>query len=313
MVSDKDKKVQEEKVELGNDPEASEGKEYDEEWDLLDKEDAETKDGDSGPGDDVPIPEIPGEDQASDEGADKKKEVSEHHGSVESLEKALNDTKTYANTLKGERDELQKKLREFEEGKATAKDVDDARKSVQDAKDNLDEIKAKVYEDYPELKDLLDPLIATNRNLSKEITDLKHEKEEGREKRDKQAKIDDFNNNIKPKILEKHENFDAIMRNPDYWSWAEKQRPALRTAAMDSPDPQDIVWALNEFKVFKASDKADDLKKRDQETRNQKLTNAQSLRGGASQFTPKREGEDPNDYSGGWNEAGKVLKEEGLA
>lgn len=57
-----------------------------------------------------------------------------------------------------------------------------------------------------------------------------------------------FEANVKPKVVKVHPDFDEIVRNPKYWEWARAQRPALRFAAEDSPDPEDIIWALGEFK-----------------------------------------------------------------
>lgn len=56
----------------------------------------------------------------------------------------------------------------------------------------------------------------------------------------------------KPKIVRVHPDFDEIMKDKGYWQWAEKQEPNLKHAAFDSPDPADIIWALYEFKKYKA-------------------------------------------------------------
>lgn len=67
-----------------------------------------------------------------------------------------------------------------------------------------------------------------------------------------------FEREVKPKILKVHPDFDTIViiKNPDgsvalndaYIKWAEQQRPALRTAALQSSEPDDIIWALSEYK-----------------------------------------------------------------
>lgn len=54
--------------------------------------------------------------------------------------------------------------------------------------------------------------------------------------------------NVKPKVLEVHPDFDEIVKNETYWQWIEKQRPALKFAGKDSGDPDDIIWAISEYK-----------------------------------------------------------------
>jgi chromosome segregation ATPase len=292
---------------------------YDNEWDRLEKQEGEKGEGDGDIDDPIDPPADPPEDL--DEGEIPKKaplekekeDLSEHHGTVESLEKALKDTKKYAGNLQAEVNDLKTKVDAFEKGKATAEEVEEAKRAVKDAQDNLDEIKEKVYEDYPELKALIDPLIEHNRELKKQVEGIKEKDEESHkqdaEKDARQKAVNHFNENIKPKILVDHSDFDGIMKDPEYWSWADQQRPSLKTAAAFSDDPDDINYALTEFKKFKHSDEAEALRTKDKEKRDKKLKNAQTIRGGATPFQAKGKA-DEDDYDGGWAEAGKVLDKE---
>lgn len=290
-------------------------KEYDQAW--VDA-DSTNKDGDGtdnenhdDPQDGLPPKKDEGEAQKSEENQDTQK-ISKEHGDVESVEKALKDTKIYATKLAQEKAELERKLRAFEEGKATEKEVLDAKLKLQDAKDNLDDIKARIYEDYPELKDLFDPLIDSNRALKKEITELKTKSVAETEKDQKEKALDHFNSKVKPAVLEKHKDFDSIIKDDSYWQWADEQRPALKVAALHSSDPDDIVWAISEYKKYKFSDAAKDVKTRQDQEKKQRLINAQSLRGGGTPFTGGNSS-NPDDYDSAWNEAGNTLLKEGVA
>ena len=62
-----------------------------------------------------------------------------------------------------------------------------------------------------------------------------------------------FEANIKPQIIRVHPDFDAIMKDEGYWQWAEQQPTQLKHAALTSGNPSDIIWAINEYKKFKAA------------------------------------------------------------
>lgn len=74
------------------------------------------------------------------------------------------------------------------------------------------------------------------------------------EKSKKAKSLEVFNNNVKPRILRVHPDFDAIMQSKTYWEWAETQEPELKRCAMDSPDAADIIWAISEYKNAQKDD-----------------------------------------------------------
>jgi chromosome segregation ATPase len=300
-------------------------KEYDEEFERLASEEAKAQNEDEDK-----EPEKDGESEAKtkeeQEGQEEQEAIeaslseeqkSKDHGSIESLEKALNDTKSYATKLAEEKAELVKKLKEYEEGKATQKEVEDQKKATEDAKDDLDKIKESIYEDYPELKAILDPLLEQSKVLKKTVEEIRAGQEkkaaEDTAEAARKAAFDEFNKNVKPKILEKHADFDRIVRSEAYWKWADEQRPALKFAAMDSPDPEDIVMAVTEFKKSAYADKIEGFKSKQAEKKQQILTSAQTLRGGSTSFPSSgKKSVDPNDYEAGWKEAEEKLKSEGI-
>lgn len=250
-----------------------------------------------------------GKDDPAPQDEKKQEETSKTYGTVASMEKALNDTKSYARKLEGELAELRK----LKESGATKKEVEDQKKVVSAAKDNLDDIKAKVYDDYPELKELLDPMIERNRTLETELESIKQATKADAEKASRQAALDAFNDNVKPRIVAEHPDFDAIVKADSYWKWVEEQRPALKFAASESNDPADINWALSEFKKSKYAGDIEKLKQEESEKRKRKITDAQTLRGGSAGPPSRSTGKkDPNDYDGGFNEAAALLEKEGI-
>lgn len=226
--------------------------------------------------------------------ADKDKD----HGSIEAVTKALKDTQSYATKLSQEIAELKKSKTEGTEAEIAAQ-----QKKTDDAKADLDAIANSIYEDYPELKALVDPLLAKTRSLESEVTTLKKGKEVDAEKEARARAKETFETTVKPKILEKHKDFDAIIKTEAYWKWANEQRPGIRFMAMDSDNPDDISTALNEYKksgLYKAD--IDQIKEKDR-TKRDNLINAQALRGGSTSFpAPKTPDTGKDDYDAGWRE-----------
>lgn len=188
---------------------------------------------------------------------------------VSASEKALRDTKVWATKLAQENAELKRIVADFN------------KQSEAQTASEIDALRESVYADYPELKGLLEPLI-------QDISEIKRSKANDAEKSKHQEALDYFNSNVKPEVLKAHPDFDSILfdgkggANDEYFTWALKQRPSLRIAAMDSSDPEDITWAVTEFKKYKGSGEAQALKQKQENERRQKLVNSQTLRGGKS-------------------------------
>lgn len=239
-----------------------------------------------------------------------------------SYEKALKDTKAWATKLAMENAELKKTIEAAKAGKASEQDVSDAKKAVEDAKGSLDAVRKKVYEDYPELEALLEPIIRQNSELGQKITNLESEKAKDAEDAKHKAAFEHYTANVKPMVVKVHPDFEDIIfamkdgkragLNKEYFDWAEKQRPSLRVAALNSSDPQDIILAVTEFKKFRGSDEAKELKQKEEQAKKDKLINAMSLRGGNAGLAMKSGKTDSDDYEAGWNEAGKALKSQGV-
>jgi hypothetical protein len=287
--------------------------EYDAEWARLDKAEGIEKKPDTDPpvkdaDTDLPAGEIPA---APDVSTDKGEDKSDKYGTVKSMEKALDDTKTYAHRLEAERADLTKKLAELQQGGATKADVAEAAQAVKTAQDDLDAVKARVYEDYPELQALLDPIMERNKALESKVLSLETTKAKESEADQKKTLIDNFNKNVKPEVIKVHADFETIMQSEEYWKWAEKQRPALRVAAMDSPDPEDIKWAVGEYKKGKATSQVPGIREKEAADREKRLKNSATLRGGSTSFPAAGQGDkNPDVYD--WDGAGELLKKQGI-
>ncbi len=249
-------------------------------------------------------------------------------GSIDAMEKAVKDSQAAVTRLAQEKAELERRLKAVEDGKGSQAEVEAQKKAVSAAIADFDSIvnnASKVYEDYPELKNVLDPIINATKGLATELTTLRSKTAEDSAKDARQKAIDDFNTNVKPEVLKEHPDFDEIIMkqdgsgrlvaNEEYFSWAEKQRPSLKTAALASNDPEDIKFAVREFKKFKAQDAASDTAAKEQAEREKKLKNLQTTRAGGTHpaLPGTKFGADRHkEYDAGWDAAGKALKAQGL-
>ena len=302
-----------EKVEDSAPAEPTPDEEYDKAW----------NEGVEGEGDGTPEGEPPaeGDEPKPDEGVppeeapvpDEPAPVSAEYGTVKAMEKAIKDTKAYATGLKSEVDNLQAKVKEYDEGKATPEDVASARKGVELAKGDYEKAREVLYEDYPEMKAVIEPLVEQNKIFAASNEALSKKLRANDEADEKARALKDFNLNVKPSILEEHPDFDHIWKEefPLYDAWARMQKPELMKKAIGSNSPEDINEALTEYKAFKATGAAKVLKADEESKRKNKLSNAQSIRGGSVPPGVGRATE-KGDYTTGWNEADKLLKDEGV-
>lgn len=235
-----------------------------------------------------------------------KKEAEQHEESADA--KALKDTKAWATKLAQENAELKRLMSEG----ATKQEIAEQRQTVEEAKkdigaDTLD----SVYREYPELKEVLSPLLDTVKTLQAQADEMKRDKQVSAEQQaenDKKAALENFETKIMPKVMEGpdgHADFKEIISSADYFEWAEKQRPGVKTAALMSNDPEDIKWALSQYKKDRAIPEAAKMKEQEEAKRKQKLNNQMSLRGGASTISTGKGKADPTDYDAAWEQAEK--------
>lgn len=91
------------------------------------------------------------------------------------------------------------------------------------------------------------------RELREQQLELQRQQNGGAERQvqiieERRKAFEHFEANVKPEIVKVHPDFDYIVKMDYYWQWVEEQRPALKFAATESPDPVDITWAISEFK-----------------------------------------------------------------
>src|SRR4030066_320127 len=130
---------------------------------------------------------------------------------AESWQKAYNDTKAYATRLSQENAELKKTLEAHKAGKASAEDVSDAKKAVEAAKSSLDTVKEKIYEDYPEFKDLIEPILRQNSELEQKVSKIESERAEDSESKKRTAAQEHFEIRVKPDVVKVHPDFEDVI------------------------------------------------------------------------------------------------------
>lgn len=217
--------------------------------------------------------------------------------------KALKDTKAWGTKLAQENSELKKLVEELKAGKATQEQVDKAKDKIGETKKQIRDRLNKTYEDYPELKESLDPLVTLIEGVAADVENFKKSSDETKARI---AEREAFEREVAPKIASVHPDFREIASSEDYVKWAEAQSPAMQVAALHSRDPRDINSALSEFKKFRGSDESKKQKLDDEAKREGVRKNLSSTRGGGS--SPDKNGKpsrlsdvDKDDYNGAWD------------
>lgn len=237
------------------------------------------------------------------EGKEKGGERDPNHGSVESLTKALNDTKKFAAKLQ---DDIATLKRQIEESKKPGASEEE-KKAAQTATTDLKTVVEKIYADYPELKEVFDPLLGKIGTLETALTQLDAKAKETDAKTaetEAQAKAKaKFDKEVKPHIVKVHADFDEIVLGEAYWTWADKQRPGLKYAATCSDDPEDIIHAITEFKKSSLyKEEIEKTKKEQQDGKEKKVNGLQgALRGGSSGAPRSAKQGEVDDYDAEWD------------
>lgn len=229
----------------------------------------------------------------------KPEEKSEDVG----VAKALKDTKAWGTKLAQENSELKKLVEDLKAGSATQKQVDEAKDKIGETKKAVREKLKKTYEDYPELKESLDPLVDLVEALSGDVENFKKSSDEARARTVEREK---FEKEVAPHIAAVHPDFREIAVTEEYVKWAEAQSPAMQVAALHSRDPKDINSALTEFKKFRGSDESKKQHLDDEKRRDAARKNLSSVRGGGSSSDGKGKPSnlndvDKEDYNGAWD------------
>lgn len=217
--------------------------------------------------------------------------------------KALKDTKAWGTKLAQENSELKKLVEELKAGKATQEQVDKAKDKIGETKKQIRDRLNKTYEDYPELKESLDPLVTLIEGVAADVENFKKSSDETKARI---AEREAFEREVAPQVAAVHPDFREIAASDDYVKWAEAQSPAMQVAALHSRDPRDINSALSEFKKFRGSDESKKQKLDDEAKREGVRKNLSSARGGGS--SPDNGGKpsrlsdvDKDDYHGAWD------------
>lgn len=249
----------------------------------------------------------------------------EHHGSLESMQKSLKDTKAYATRLSQENAQFKKELEhikeEFAKGKASASEVSEARLRLEDSQLKTDEqltLKIKqLKEDYPDLTDeALDPIVKHANQTRQMFNDFKQSyeaKEKQREEQEKSRQFKAHYENVVIPAVKHEEGCDdfpkAIKEDFDrYLEWGKQQPEHMKFAALDSIDPVSIATAYRAYKAYLGGGEAAKAKEEDAKKKAAIRSNASALRGGGSP-NPLENKEPPSedDEEREYNEVAKKL------
>ena len=314
-------KKDEQRVEKPEDPEA----EYERAWQEVSGEEGKPDEKES-----EKEAEKPEQAQTQEEAPQQQTEPGTEQRTEEriaGIEKALKDTKAWATRLAQENAELKRTIEAYEKGQASRQDVEaqkkaveDARKGYEQAQDSLESIKKRVYEDYPELQDLLDPMFEMTQSMKSELEEIKREQQLRQQEAERARALEEFELRVKPQVMKVHPDFEEIifqrgedgrmMLNDEYFQWAMQQRPSLRFAATESSDPQDIIWAISEFKKFKGTPEAEEFRHRQQAEKEKKRVAAAAVPPGSGPAMPisAAGGPSEDDYDAAWAEATRKLE-----
>lgn len=219
------------------------------------------------------------------------------------VSKALKDTKAWGTKLAQENSELKRLVEELKAGKATQTQVDEAKDKIGETKKQIRDRLNKTYEDYPELKESLDPLVTLIEGVAADVENFKKTSDENKARI---AERDKFEKEVAPHISAVHPDFREIAASDDYVKWAEMQSPAMQVAALHSRDPRDINSALTEFKKFRGSDESKKQQLDEDKKREAVKKNLSSTRGGGSSSDGKGKPTslrdvDKDDYNSAWD------------
>jgi hypothetical protein len=178
---------------------------------------------------------------------------SEHHGKLESVEKALKDTQGYATKLSQQLSQLRKKNNELQKQLETQSEKGETQTTDKELLIDDEKLK-KTYEEYPELKSVLDPLVKANKSLYKKIennnkllSETKSKEISDSDKEEtKKASEDHYKNITKPGIEMVHPNFEKLI-DEKFWEWIDNQSNGMQKLSKSS-DPRDGVMVISAYK-----------------------------------------------------------------
>jgi hypothetical protein len=276
-------------------------------------DDAKKDDGLSG---DTDPKGLSGKSDPDDSGTSKAKAEQQGGEDAESLRRRLTDTQAWGQKLATEVADLKKMI---QGGTATAAEIKGQQQVVEAAKKAIaPEALTRLYDEVPEAKAVVEPLLDLVNALKGEVDTYK-QSEAVKKQQDvadaKKKAIEEFENTIVPKIRETHKDYDpGKLGELGYFEWAEKQRPGMQYMALHSNDPTDIAEAFGAFKKSMASPEAQKMKQTEEQQKNKRMQDAMTLRGGGGY--PKDGGKkvDPNDRDAAWDdpELNEKLKRDGL-
>lgn len=230
----------------------------------------------------VDTPPAPAQDQAADV-----------------LKKRINDMQAWGTRLSQKNALLESEIEKLKSGSGSHERVASAASAAETAQSALDSLIEEFSADYPEGRPVLTEIYSNIKALREELAAIKAPISEQSKAAARERLAAEFKASVQPEIMKVHPDFEEILlvknpdgtveRNEDYFLWAATQRPTLQLAAVESGDPDDIIWALAEYKKARNMDatKADRLQR--ELIKHSKIAAAMAMRGsGAAAEAPQR-------------------------
>lgn len=239
-------------------------------------------------------PAEPAEDEAHPAGEQEASPEGQNAEPAEDPKKAIRDAKAHAGLMASRAAAVAAENRELKARLASLSPAAGEHNEKAPV-EVYDETVKRLYDDYPELRAVIEPLVEIVKRQSLDVRQISEDVAPVRAEADRVRIKTEFERDVKPAVVEEHPDFDEIVAGKEYWTWAEKQPPAIRFAAVDSGNPDDIRGAIRLFKRDAAGSE-------DTGRAGLRRQLASSMRGGAGQA---RIGGriDQNDYDAGWAEA----------
>lgn len=170
-----------------------------------------------------------------DEDPDNSGEKEKPEGEEKGWKKRYSDLRSHSakkeNEFKDTISKLEARISELEAGDdSSAPDMPQDEKELKEWMDKYPEVAAIIERMASKIAD--DKLAETNTVLE----DIKKDREKATRETNE------------AKIRKVHPDFDDLQEDDDFHDWVEEQSKLVQTAVYESGDPDDVIWAINQYK-----------------------------------------------------------------
>jgi hypothetical protein len=205
------------------------------------------------------------------------------------------DNQTYAQEKAAEVKRLNAVIAEHDKGNATDAELSDA----------LAKAKKAVETDYPDMGDVLNPLMDYTAQLEAKVNGMiaetaaeKKSRLEAQAIAQKQAESQNYyRENVLPVVKEKHPDFLEVIATEEFDTWIKLQSESTQHMYAQSTDPRDGIDLMNKFKTYQGSDEAKKALEEQQKINATKKAGLDSMRAGGGAPAFKGADKDKKDES----------------